>query len=161
VSTAAAEAARRRVLTLLTTQLPDLNALAAEQALEAANAHRQALWDVDAHLAAHPDALVSGSPDVPPSVFRLLVVLEAAGHPVRVPHCASCGRRKPLPQRIPAGRVCVNCRSKAVPPHPCTRCGQQKQVVAQWPPWGRSVDAATEKSGATRRPAPAAARPSR
>jgi hypothetical protein len=133
VSTAAADAARQRVLTLLTTQLPDLDVQAAEQALEAANAAGHALWDVDAHLAAHPDALVTGSPDIPPSMFRLLVVLETAGHPVHVPPCASCGQRKPLPQRIPAGRVCVNCRSKAVPPHPCTRCGQRKQVVAQWP----------------------------
>jgi hypothetical protein len=127
VSTAAADAARHRVLTLLNTQLPDLDAQAAEQALVAVNAAGHALWDVDRHLAVHPEALVSGSPDVPPSVFRLLVVLEADGHAVRVPHCASCGQRKPLPQRIPAGRVCVSCRSKAVPPHPCTRCGQRKQ----------------------------------
>jgi hypothetical protein len=91
VSTAAADAARQSVLALLTTQVPDLNVQAAERSLEAANAAGRALWDVDAHLVAHPDALVSGSPDVPPSVFRLLVVLEAAGHPVRVPHCASCG----------------------------------------------------------------------
>lgn len=92
--------------------------------------HPRALWDLHEHLAAHPDALVSGSADqAPPSLIRLAKALAAQGFPdVRVPACLGCGRTdRELPGRVPGGRLCQPCYHKATA-KVCCRCGRTRPV---------------------------------
>jgi len=135
VNTAPARrAARERVLDHLVAHLPELARAGAREYLVAANADRHdGLRRLDAHLSAHPDALTSGASTAPPSLFRLLVRLERAGHPVVVPVCAGCGhRRAQLPGRSERGRICQSgaARQRA---RPCGRCGRTAAVAATGP----------------------------
>jgi len=127
----ARRAARERVLDHLVEQMPGLSRDAARAFLVAANADRSnGLRRLDAHLAAEPDALTSGSATAPPSLFRLLVVLERAGHGVAVPACVACGhRRTQLPGRSARGRICQSCAAKQRA-RPCGRCGRTAAVAA-------------------------------
>ncbi|GGM26439.1 hypothetical protein GCM10010129_83660 [Streptomyces fumigatiscleroticus] len=65
---------------------------------------------VRAHLAEHPDALVSGSSLGPPAVQRLIIVLQESGIArARPPACHRCRRVRPLRRMVPGGRVCRGC----------------------------------------------------
>lgn len=108
-------AMRQRVLDRLSACLPGLAQVDAVRLVAAANADkRRGLRELDAFLQRGLDVLVSASSDTPPGAFRLLVLLEGEGHPVRVPVCAECGlRRTHLPGRGGRGRVCQSCAAKA------------------------------------------------
>jgi len=95
------------------------------------------LEELAGHLAAHPDALTSGSSLCPPVLPRLAEVLHAAGHPVVRPGCASCGKvRSDLRQLRPEGRLCAVCdaRSRSAT---CARCGREGVRIAARRPEGR------------------------
>jgi hypothetical protein len=127
----ARRAARERVLRHLLEHVSGLDRDAARALLVAANADRSnGLRRLDAHLTAEPDALTSGSATVPPSMFRLLVLLERAGHSVTVPSCPGCGqRRAQLPGSSGSGRICQSCAAKQRA-RSCARCGRTAAVAA-------------------------------
>ncbi len=81
------------------------------------------------HLQEHPDVFTSGAPVGPPTLFRLLEALDAAGLSVVVPVCSDCGQRKPLPEQVEGGRICANCASRRRA-RPCTRCGRIQRLGA-------------------------------
>ncbi|MFJ3841122.1 hypothetical protein ACIPY6_37250 [Streptomyces sp. NPDC090054] len=85
---------------------------------------------IRAHLAAHPDALVSGSSLAPLSVQALITTLTAMGVAgVRTPACLRCGRIRPLRRAVPGGRVCLGCEgilAAQADVGPCTACGETR-----------------------------------
>ncbi len=90
----------------------------------------QPLSHLHHHLEARPDALVSGSSEVPLVVLRLIAVLGEAGFEgVVAPSCTDCGRVKYLSLHVEGGRVCRRCGEhrggKA-----CGRCGARRPVRA-------------------------------
>lgn len=80
------------------------------------------------HLAAYPDALATGSGDVPLPVARLAGLLAGAGYAgIRVPACLACGRTGELPHRAAGGRLCRNCYRQQRR-EPCQRCSRTRPV---------------------------------
>lgn len=111
--------------------VPDLGQAAA--AVLAVTGHAWPLRELHDHLAAHPDALTSGSADqAPPSLIRLTKILSSQGIPgVEVPACAHCGRTdRNLPGRVTGGRICAPCRHKATATA-CSGCGRVQPVQAR------------------------------
>ncbi|MFJ9777820.1 XRE family transcriptional regulator [Kitasatospora sp. NPDC101157] len=113
------------MVTALTATLPGLDHAAALEAVTAAGAAQGGpLRDLDQHLAAHPQALVSGDSHCPPGIVRLALALHAAGHAAVPLACTNCGRTGlDLPRLGPAGRLCNTCaarNSKGA----CDRCGR-------------------------------------
>jgi hypothetical protein len=96
------------------------------------------LEELAAHVAAHPDALASGSSLCPPVLLRLTHVLYEAGYPVVRPGCAHCGRiRTDLRQLREEGRICSSCDSRSRKNGTCGRCGAAGvQIVARRPEGG-------------------------
>lgn len=84
---------------------------------------------MDKHLRAHPDTVISGDADAPPSVHRLLRHPHAGGHPVTVAAWGGCGQQRPLPERGPQGRVCSSCACEGRM-RLCYRCGPERVVAA-------------------------------
>ena len=86
------------------------------------------------HLRDHPDALISGSAQAPPSLIRLAHALAAAGVPgVVLPGCAGCGKVTADLRSWPgAGLTCQNCYQDARR-QPCTNCGTTGRVAARGP----------------------------
>jgi hypothetical protein len=127
---AAAAAARRRVIAVLT-QLPGVDEEQANRLLAEAGAHRHiSLHQVDAYLRERADALRAGAGDMPLALFRLLRHLAQAGAPVTVPACSSCGQQRAnLPERDDAGlRVCLSCAARRRSKR-CTRCKSVGRVA--------------------------------
>lgn len=92
-----------------------------------------ALRQLSQHLAAHPDALATGSGDVPLPVARLAGLLAGAGYGgIRVPACLACGRTGELPHRSAGGRLCRNCYRKQGQQR-CSRCGRTRIVSTRTP----------------------------
>src|SRR6185369_10290542 len=121
---------------------------------------------LDDHLAAFPDALRSGSSDVPAVFIRLAYTLHQAGYAVVVPACVDCEQvAAALPQRAEGGRICARCarrrQAKA-----CGRCGRRNPVRTHVPDrtpvcqncWNRDP-ASWETCASCGRAAPPAARP--
>ncbi len=102
VARLAAQAARLEAATAaavghLTSALPSLGRKEADAALVTAvpiptRGAARYLEELAGHLAAHPDALTSGSSVCPPVLLRLAEVLHDAGHSVVRPGCAHCGK---------------------------------------------------------------------
>lgn len=115
--------------------LPDLDHDAARAALEAAVPIRvrgavTILEELGVHLAAHPDALISGDSRCPRVLLRLVRVLSEAGHPVTRPGCAQCGTiRDDLPEFRSEGRVCAVCAARTRRKS-CARCGRTDTRIA-------------------------------
>jgi ribosomal protein L40E len=89
-------------------------------------------------MAAHPDALTSGSSLCPPVLLRLAHVLHEAGHPVVRPGCARCGTiRTDLRQLREEGRICSSCDARSRKDGTCGRCGATGvQIMARRPEGG-------------------------
>lgn len=84
-----------------------------------------------AHLAAHSDALTSGSSAAPVVVQVLAGLLAAAGHAVvRIPRCHRCGDQRLLRHLVDGGRVCDSCRYH-VRLTPCGVCGRNRAVAGR------------------------------
>lgn len=140
--------------------VPGLTVTDAGELVARAAPRPAALRQLDAHLAAYPDALTSGSGDVPHPVIVLAGGLAAAGYDqIRLPRCQTCSRTTHLRHRTPTGRLCDSCyrRSRAEPcadcgtirtvdtrtdrgplcspcarpPEPCARCGQVRLLAAR------------------------------
>lgn len=76
------------------------------------------------YLAAHPTALVDSGSGAPVPVARLIGDLIATGvNGVELPRCSDCGEAKPLPRRVPGGRVRNRCRHRRRPLERCALCG--------------------------------------
>ncbi len=102
-----------RVVGHLARTLSEVDEDAAHVALvDAATVKGKALWELDACLTAHPDALIVGTSDCPPSLVRLAHVLQRAGHPVQPPKCSACGRSPDYLRAAPGGRLCSRCASR-------------------------------------------------
>ena len=87
-----------------------------------------AVRQLSQHLAAYPDALATGSGDVPLPVARLAGLLAGAGYAgIRVPACLACGRTGELPHRAAGGRLCRNCYRQQRR-EPCQRCSRTRPV---------------------------------
>ena len=86
------------------------------------------------HLRDHPDALISGSAQVPSSLIRLAHALAAAGVPgVVLPGCAGCGKVTADLRSWPgAGLACQSCYQDARR-QPCANCGTTSRVAARDP----------------------------
>ena len=130
-------------VTQVTAALPAIGAEEATAALEAAvpitvKGPARFLEELGAHMAAHPDALTSGSSLCPTVLLRLTHVLREAGHPVVRPGCACCGRiRADLRQLSEEGRICSSCDSRSRKNGTCGRCGAAGvQIVARRPEGG-------------------------
>ena len=126
------------------------------------------LEELAGHLAAHPDALTSGSTRCPMMLLRLAAVLHDAGYPVVRPGCAHCGKiRADLRQWRPEGRVCGTC-DKRSRKGTCARCGAAGATIEAKRPEGgicsscyRADPLVTEECSAVRQgpvPVSAAAR---
>lgn len=85
---------------------------------------------IRAHLAAHPDALVSGASLAPRSVQALVTTLTELGVAgVRAPACLRCGRVRLLRRAVPGGRVCLGCEGILAAQSdvgPCAACGENR-----------------------------------
>jgi hypothetical protein len=136
------DAAMTAAITRLTTAVPSLNIDDAKAALEAAvpipvRGAARFLEELATHLAAHPDALTSGSSFCPPVLLRLAHVLHGAGHTVVRPDCAHCGKVMiDLLRLRPEGRICGTCdaRSRLAT---CARCGRTDvRILAKRPEGG-------------------------
>ncbi|MFB4420679.1 XRE family transcriptional regulator [Streptomyces sp. QL37] len=136
------KAARAAAVGQLTSALPSLDAQEAEAALVTAvpipvRGAARFLEELAGHLAAHPDALTSGSSLCPPVLLRLAEVLHDAGHPVVRPGCAHCGKlRSDLRQLRPEGRLCGTCDARSRQAT-CARCGRENVRIAARRPEGR------------------------
>jgi hypothetical protein len=136
------EAAMTAAITQVISAVPALDADHARSALEAAvpitiKGPARFLEELAAHMAAHPDALVSGDSHCPPVVLRLTHVLNEAGHPVVRPGCAHCRKLTPeLRQLRPQGRVCGTCDGRSRR-STCARCGQEGVRIAVRKPEGK------------------------
>jgi hypothetical protein len=86
-------------------------------------------------LAAHPEAVTGRVTEFPLAWIRLAHALEAAGQPVPLPVCASCGVVTVKLRPSPAGRVCARCAPRREP-KVCARCGQVGQIQARRPEGG-------------------------
>ncbi len=87
------------------------------------------------YLDEHTDALTSGDPTAIPSVLFLIKLLADAGRQeVRQPACSRCGRIRPLPHRVPEGRICSGCQGAAqyrASVAVCRRCGKTRPCPAR------------------------------
>jgi hypothetical protein len=86
------------------------------------------------HLRDHPDALISGSAQAPPSLIRLAHALAAAGVPgVVLPGCVGCGKVTADLRSWPgAGLACQSCYQDARRQR-CANCGATGRVAARGP----------------------------
>jgi hypothetical protein len=130
-------------VTQVTAALPAIGAGEATAVLEAAvpitvKGPARFLEELAAHMAAHPDALTSGSSLCPPVLLRLAHVLHEAGHPVVRPGCARCGTiRTDLRQLREEGRICSSCDARSRKDGTCGRCGATGvQIMARRPEGG-------------------------
>ena len=137
------EAAMDAAVIQVTTALPAIGAEDATAALETAvpitvKGPARFLEELAAHMAAHPDALTSGSSLCPPVLLRLAHVLHEAGHPVVRPGCARCGViLTDLRQLREEGRICGPCDARSRQNGTCGRCGATRvQIVARRPGGG-------------------------
>jgi hypothetical protein len=133
------EVALRRVVEQLTDALPIADDHAAIELLAAARADTGIpLRELDAHIAAHPDALRTGDPDCPLVVVRLTHALRDAGYALVVPPgCAACGKITLGLERVgPTGRICRRCWIRATGPKTCARCGRLGRIDARRPEGG-------------------------
>jgi hypothetical protein len=121
---------------------------------------------LDDHLAAFPDALRSGSSDVPAVFIRLAYTLHQAGYAVVVPACVDCEQvAAALPQRTEGGRICARCARRRQA-KVCGRCHRRNPVRAHDPDgtpvcqncWNRDP-ASWKTCTSCGRAAPPAARP--
>jgi hypothetical protein len=118
------------VIRHLTRTVPDLDEEAAHAALaDAAAVKGKALRELDACLTAHPDALIVGTSDCPPSLVRL-ALLQRAGHRVQPPKCDACGRSPEHLRAALGGRLCSRCASRTSR-IVCARCGLEGRVAAR------------------------------
>jgi ribosomal protein L40E len=136
-------AAMRAAVNQVTAALPAVSADEATAALEAAvpitvKGPARFLEELAAHMAAHPDALTSGSSACPPVLLRLARVLHESGHPVVRPGCAGCGViRDDLRQLREEGRLCGSCDARSRKNSTCGRCGNTGiLIVARRPDGG-------------------------
>jgi len=135
------EAATSAAVSQLTSALPSLDVQEAEVVLVSAvpipvRGAARFLEELAGHLAAHPDALRSGSSLCPPVLLRLVKVLDEAGHPVVRPGCVHCGKvGTNLRDLRPEGRLCGTCgaRSRLAT---CARCHREGQRVSARRPEG-------------------------
>jgi hypothetical protein len=132
------ETLRDAVFTVLSNALPELTDADIGALLQAARASTGiSLKQLADHLAAHPDALVSGDSRCPAVVIRLAHVLHDAGHAAVVrPGCAGCGKlTRALPRSGPGGRLCQMCAVRASR-GTCARCGRTDTRIAARRPEG-------------------------
>jgi hypothetical protein len=109
--------------------------LSTEQALAvltAANATRlRPLYELDAWVAAHPEALSSPGTEFPTALERVADQLHAMGHAqVTRPACAVCFRvERPL-RNSPRGRICGTCAARDRV-DVCVRCGRTQRIMGR------------------------------
>jgi len=118
--------------------VPHLNDDQVTELLEAAKAaDGRALKELSLHLADHPEALISGESDCPPSMVRFTHALYDAGHThIARPPCGGCGRIvTKLPSTGPQGRLCSNCAQLKYLGD-CSRCGRPEVRIAARRPEG-------------------------
>lgn len=131
---------RRRAIVRLTiaSSLPGLDHDQLDEILGAARATAGIpLRELAEHLQAHPDALLSGTPDGPRVLFRVLALLAAADQPVVLPRCTGCGKQTTdLPRFAETGRICHACGAKNNR-HDCDRCGRPGTRIVARRPEGR------------------------
>lgn len=105
---------------------PALGEAVVRAAIEQAATNRPARRQLAHVLASEPKLLISGSPEGPVSVDRLITALvEVGGSFVVLPRCADCGKQNPLP--VPRGRVriCTGCDAKRrAAKAACSSCGR-------------------------------------
>jgi len=148
------EAATAAVTGHLTPALPALGEQEARAALAEAipipvRGAAKFLEELAGHLAAHPDALTSGSSHCPPAMLRLIHVLHQAGHPVARPGCANCGTiRTDLPRLRLEGRICGTCDAKTRL-ITCARCRREGQRLSARRPEGPICSSCYRKDPAT------------
>ncbi|MEU7222357.1 XRE family transcriptional regulator [Streptomyces chrestomyceticus] len=127
-----AEARARLVALLQETIGPALTASAAQSFLEQAKAWRPAAARaLDRHISEHPDALTAPSSFCPPSLARLLRLLDEAGHgdAITLLGCARCGRTdREFRRMTPEGRCCGWCVTRSELKK-CARCHQHGHIV--------------------------------
>jgi recombinational DNA repair protein (RecF pathway) len=128
-------AARRAVLldqvaSLLAEQVAGLEPAPARALVDRTIPSARRLGWLHRHLQAHPDALSSGSSEVPLAVVALAHDLHQAGHRgVVLPACARCGATsRRLARSAAKGRLCPGC---ARPQARCGRCGRVRPVVVR------------------------------
>jgi hypothetical protein len=93
----------------------------------------QRLRQLHTHLVAHPDALTSGSSDVPRPLLWLAHILAGAGHPVHLPRCVACGSQPlDLPALRDGGRICLPCYRQQTKTN-CVRCGRRDRACHRRP----------------------------
>jgi hypothetical protein len=81
----------------------------------------------------HPDLLISGHPQGPPQIERLIRALQATGaHRVALPRCGHCQRPKPLTQLDGKMRICGSCdRRRRSAAEPCAACGVNRAIASR------------------------------
>jgi hypothetical protein len=136
------DTAMAAAITQVISAVPALDTKQARSALEAAvpitvKGSARFLEELDAHMAAHPDALTSGDSHCPPVLLRLAHVLHDVGHPVVRPGCAHCGKvTTELRLLRPEGRICGSCDGRSRR-STCAQCGQEGVRIAARKPDGK------------------------
>lgn len=123
-----------RLAGLLARLLPGLGESAARQAVEESAKNIPGCTALLEHLEHHPDALRSGSSQVPLSLVRLAHALAAAGvGGVVLPGCAGCGKVTADLRSWPGtGLACQSCCQDSRR-QPCGNCGTTDRVAARGP----------------------------
>jgi hypothetical protein len=126
------EAAMAETASVVVERLPQLSTEAALGLVSSAVASAQACRALTAHLRAYPDALSSGSSDVPFVVVKLVDVAVNAGiDGVNGLRCVGCAKpQHDMRVLTPAGRMCFNCYQHRRP-EPCASCGRTMPVAGR------------------------------
>ncbi|MFD9069099.1 hypothetical protein [Streptomyces lasiicapitis] len=78
-------------------------------------------------LESDPPLLISGLPQVPRLVERLIrALVEGGATGLVLPNCATCGRQWPLTATSPNGRICGSCYNRTrIEDRRCAECGRR------------------------------------
>ncbi|GHE59130.1 hypothetical protein GCM10017771_82260 [Streptomyces capitiformicae] len=154
------EAATAAAVGHLTSALPSLGRQDAEAALVTVvpiptRGAARYLEELAGHLAAHPDALTSGSSLCPPVLLRLAQALHDAGHPVVRPGCAHCGKiRSDLRHSALRGASAVRATPEAANAKPAYGATVTASASSPVAPRDRSATGATAPTPPRSRSAP-------
>lgn len=129
----AADLALDEAVVAVHAQVPSLPAEELGAIVAGAARNRLGRLDLIEHLRACPDALSSGSSDVPRTVLDLVdALIDAGADGVDALRCVACNKATPNLACVgDGGRLCQTCAEHRRDPEPCTSCGRLRPVAAR------------------------------
>lgn len=121
------------IIAVVTAVEPDLTPAQVHSAITQAARTRAQRRRLAHALHQHPDLLISGRPEGPPQIERLIRALQATGaHRLALPRCGHCHRPKPLTQLDGEIRICGSCdQRKRSAAESCAACGVSRHIASR------------------------------